>query len=110
MIKFSEYLRNLNKKRIRSNSVYQIVTAIRSNNKINFIGQRNLYYIEPNFNENSTDGELIRSGIYKKSEFAKLFIKLNKLTLLAKISPFEDRCLNSGFITEQNEFIIDIKE
>lgn len=117
MIRFSEYartLKDLNRKGfIFKNNVYQKViqvqTAIRTN-IITWIGPKNLWYIETSSNENSIDGELIRSGKYTCHDFGKLFIQIDKFIILAKINPFESRSLNSGFITEQQEFIIDIKE
>lgn len=83
--------------------------AIRTNNKIQSIGQGLVCYSDENEKNQTPAGQLIRNKKINPYEVGQLWVYIkNKITPLAIIDPDgKARALKGGLITEDGQIIID---
>jgi hypothetical protein len=129
MIKFSQIAVKLNGERIATlgnprrsgffpnqrgvlqRTISGIKFAARVNGRIKPLGVGLLCYSDQDTQENSTEAELVRSERWKPYDVGKLWAFVNNQIInLAQIDPTGQRMLKSGFVTEEGQFIIDLKE
>jgi hypothetical protein len=128
MKRFSNLIAMLNTERIRSLSnpkefdfslnqrgvmqkTFSAKILSRTKEGLKLLGNGLICYSDVDFNDNSPEAELVRSGRWKSYEVGKLWAFINREMIpLAKINPAETKTLRGGFETENGEFIIDMEK
>lgn len=91
-----------------SGSLIAPVTCYVENNE-NLIEIGNCSLVISNLNEDdqSSDAQLVRAGVWKNEDCAMLYLTSQEFTVrLAKVNPEEESNLTQGWITEKGEVIL----